>query len=645
MKSKLITGSLAILSVVPVACTQKDSVVMTVNGEAVPKSEFEYLYNKNSQQQLEAQPLEEYVELFGLYKMKVADAKAEGLDTMKSFVDEMASYRYDLATPYVTDTVYINNLVDEAYNHSKEEVEYIHLFIPKGKTGAEDAKSRRTIDSLRTVLLAGADFTEVARDNSMDPTVKNNGGNLGFQAAGRLPYKFEKTGFELKPGEISGLVESPIGYHLLKGGNHRPARGQARVSHILKRVAPNATADDENRARITVDSLYAILSEHPEMFEQAAAAVSDDVGSGRMGGQIGWISTGSVPFEFSELAFDTPVGAVSKPVKTSYGWHIIKKLEDKPVASREELKTHLLPQLNDARDERFGMIRDNRDRKLAKKHKVTVNEALVNEMKNAVAAAGLNQDFYNAYGESSTPIFTIDSKDTPVSAFVATFYGTVNPEPFQSSKIFDEKYKAAYDNALQSAEQDWLYAYEPDYRNLLNEYRDGSLLYEVSLRKVWDKATNDTEGLAAYFDNHRGDYTFAEPRAKGLIVLAKNDSVAEALRARYAGLDKNDALKTLRTEFKNEAVVDRVLAPKGKNVYVDAIMFAGPEAEPNSKFPVYFMLDGRIITEPEELDDVKGQVTSDYQQELEQNWTTELKNKYPVTVNREVLKTVKQIKK
>ena len=641
MKSKILVGSLAVLSVGAIAWAAKDPVVMTVNGEDVPKSELEYLYRKNSQQQVEAQPLEEYIGMFELYRMKVADAKAEGIDTTSAFISEMSQYRRDLAQPYVADSVYINKLIDEAYRNSREELDYSHIMLAKGRNAAENKKNRALADSIQKALVAGADFEDLARRYSTDRTATTNGGHLGYIASGRLPYNFEHAAYALKPGQISEVVESNAGYHILKGGARRPAKGSVKAAHILKKVAPNASPEEEASAKEFIDSLYTVLSQDPDAFEAAAVTYSEDPGSARMGGQLGWFVSGMMIPEFSETAFAIPVGSVSEPVRTNFGWHIIKKQEAHDVPGREEMKPQLLTQMNDPRDERYKMIRQNRDKNLAKKHKAKVNEPTYKKLKQYVSEKGVDAGFYQQFGNSGETLFTVAGKATPVSAFVLTFNNTNQPDAYIAELLFDEKYETAYDEALISAEEDWLYANKPDYRNLLNEYRDGSLLYEVSRQKVWDKAANDIPGLENYFETHRGEYSFPEPRAKGFLVLAKNDSVADLIKARYPQIEKDSVIQILRNEFKSEAVIDRLLAPKGLNRFVDKVLFDGPDPDINPKFPVYFILDGRVIEQPEEMTDVKGQVTSDYQQMLEQNWTTELRQKYPVVRNEAELKKIK----
>ena len=182
----------------------------------------------------------------------------------------------------------------------------------------------------------------------------------------------------------------------------------------------------------------------------------------------------------------------------------------------------------------------------------------------------------------------------------------------------------------------------PDYRNLLNEFRDGSLLYEAGRQRVWDRAANDTAGLQQYFQLHQGDYTWQKPRAKGYLIQTVNDSTAALIKARMAQLQPSEYVSTLRKEFGRDIQIDRVLAPKGVSSQVDFLAFDGPEANPSdTRFHTFWMADMKVLDTPEELSDVRGLVIADYQNYLMQQWEDELREKYPVTVNKAVLSKVR----
>ena len=569
-------AAIAVLAASAFSASAKDEVVMTVNGVDVPRSEFEYLYHKNQQQQVDPQTLDEYAEMFKIYKLKVADALSQRLDTMQAFQKEMRQYRADLAAPYMTDSLYLNSLVKEAYDLSREEAEAIHIMLAKGASPEEAAASRAKADSIHAELLKGADYAEMAAKYSVDRASSSNGGRMGYIVAGRFPYAFEKAAFTLAPGEISEVVESPQGWHILKGGHKRPARGTVLVEHIMKMVPPTATAEQQAAAKASIDSIYNAVTANPAVFEDLARELSDDKGSGRQGGKLNWFGAGMMVEPFDSASFAIQVDEISRPVRSQFGWHVIRKLDAKGPATLEEMKPGVLKRITSPQDERYDLVEKNLIEKLRKKHKKAIGKKDLN------------------------------------------------------------------DAAVRELEYEWLYANEPDYRNLLNEYREGSLLYEASLREVWDKAAKDEAGLNDFFAAHRDDYKWTKPHVKGILVQAVSDSVADLVRAALKDANDDAALKGVRKQFVGKASIDRILMEEGQNAMVDNVMFGGAPVKPNNKkYTVYFVYDPKILQEPETMTDVRSLVTGDYQNQLERDWVERLKTKYPVTVNDKVLKKIK----
>lgn len=630
---------------VALAFAAKDPVIMTVNGVDVPKSEFEYLYNKNSQQQINPQTLEEYVEMFKLYKMKVADARAEGIDTTAAFLKETEQYRHDLAAPYLTDSVYINKLVEEAYERSKEEVEAYHIMLFKTRDMRQNAELRNRADSLHEVLVSGGDFAELAGKYSQDRGSKDRGGRMGWIVTNSYPAAFELEAFSLPEGQISEVIESPVGYHILKGGKHRPARGKVRAAHILKLTQGKDEAGVAQAER-EIDSLYNVVAGNPQLFAMVATANSEDRGSARQGGMLPAFGAGEMVSEFDSVAFSLADGEISHPFKTSYGYHIIHRIGSDPVPSLEAQKPQLVAKITSPQDPRFKLIRNHQTERLAKKHKGSLNAKTLESIKASAAARGIDSLYlqdYTTMPNGDLPIYNVDGK-TVKARDVMSKLGKVNiPASPLASEFIADRIDDAYNKALVTAEEENLINTEDDYRNLLKEYVDGSLLYEVSVRKVWDKAAKDNDGLERYFEANRSNYKWAEPHAKGILIQAVNDSIGNLIRNRAAELAPDSVALAIRKEFKGQASVDRVLVSKGTNAMVDNLMFGGPEVTPaNSKYTVYFMINPRLITEPEEVNDVKGQVTIDYQNEFQDAWEQELRRKYSVKVNEKVLKSVKQ---
>lgn len=638
MKKPILTG--VGLAAVLLAYAAKDPVIMTINGEDVTKSEFEYLYNKNSQQQINPQTLDEYVEMFKLYKMKVADAKAAGLDTTAKFRKEAEQYRHDLATPYLADSVYLNQLVDEAYARSRKEAVAKHIMFFKSPNPEHNLQMKAKADSLKQVLDNGGNFEELAGQYSQDKRSAVNGGTMGYIVSGQYPYGFEVAAFATPEGSISDVVESPQGYHILKGGPKRDARGRVKVSHILKLARQES---DWARAKEQIDSLYLVVTANPEKFNEIATTNSDDRGSARQGGQLPWFGAGEMVEEFDSAAFALKKGEISKPVKSQFGYHIIMKQDERGPLPKEAVKKQTLARMSSPQDERYSLIQKHQTERFAAIHKAQVNQSGLDAVNDYVAKNGIDSLFYAKWlgNDGNITLMTADGNKYSVADFVAKFNGVKQSNPVAAKGIIDANLDSWMNGILTGLEEETLAKSEPDYRNLLKEYVDGSLLYEVSVQKVWDKAAKDIPGLEKYFAENRMKYKWDTPHVKGIFVQAVNDSVATAIKDLARGAAEDDIVPALRRQFKNQMAAEKILVPKGSNAMVDYVAFDGPVA-PSSieKYPVMFMLNKRILTVPEEMQDVKGLVTSDYQNMFQEQWENELRNKYSVKVNKKVLKSV-----
>ncbi len=639
MKTYIIAG--ALVSGAALCWAAKDPVLMTVNGNSVPVSEFEYLYNKNSQQQLSAQPVDEYMNLFEIYKLKVADARAAGLDTTASFLKDMATYRQDLAKPYLVDSVFIQSLAQETFDRSREEAEARHIMIAK-----QNPKAVSLLDSLRNVALAGGDFGELAYEYSEDRSAKNNKGYYGYITVGTFPLEFEKHAFDLKEGEISEVFETPFAFHIMQGGKHRPARGQVLTAHIMKMVPPGASPEVEAKAKAAADSIYNVVVADPASFARVAMKESEDPGSAQKGGELPWFGSGRMVAEFDSAAFALNVGEISRPVRSQYGYHIIYKKDAKGPESFDEIKQSVVRAVSNLGDERSRLSRENTVANLAKKHKGSVNAKTLGLLKERVATNGLDSLFYveaETGALADLPIVNIGKKAYPVSDFIAGFREVIVPDNLKAAMMLDNSSKSYMYNKLVETEEEWLDENVPDYHNLLNEYREGSLLYEVSVEKVWDRAAKDKEGLAAFFEANRQNYKWDKPHVKTILVQAANDSVAQAVRDRMNVLGNDTIVSTIRREFKGLATAEKLLVEEGQNAMVDNIVFGGPAVTPlNAAYTVYFLWEPKTITEPEDVGDVRGLATSDYQNELEREWVEELKAKYAVVKNEKELKKLRK---
>lgn len=637
--------TLAVAGVVGAGFAAKnDPAVMCIAGRDVPRSEFEYLFNKNAGQQIEQQSLEDYAELFKIYKLKVADALDAQLDTAAEFQKEYRGYARELAQPYMIDSTCYKQLLQQMYDRSKEEVEARHImfFKPRQYGGMVSREAYTRADSVLTALRQGADFEEMARMYSQDRSSATRGGSMGYVTVNQTPLEFETAIYNTPEGQLSDIIETSMGVHIIKGGKHRKARGTVEVLHILQLVPEDATPEQQAKIKARIDSIYTLTTAPNASFEALAAKFSDDKRSARQGGNVGWFGCGRMLPEFDSASFALGINEISTPVRTRAGWHIIKKIGAKGTPSFEESEPGFRQTLEHPESGYGKVLFSEFSSKLRKKYHFKQNKKLLERLYAAAGENGIDSTFINNWKANQDEIASWDGKKYTMPEFMDYLSRFAYETSPQAAPGFLRKRFDNYVNAqLHKLQLDRMADENDAYRNLLNEYRDGMLLFEVSNRKVWEKAAKDTEGLERYFQANRNNYTWTNPHVKGFLVQAPSDSVAQAVQLRIAALPQAELLDSIRKEYP-EVKIDQILAAKGENMLVDALAFgSGPVQNPDSKYPVYFMSHMRVITAPEVASDVRAQVTTDYQNELERLWIEELRAKYPIEVFDKELRKVK----
>ena len=641
MKKGLLSLALAVASIAMVqAKGSKDPELMTINGKGVPLSEFEYLYHKNNSQQLTPQSIDEYLEMFVTYKQKVADAENEGIDNTEAFKNEFDGYRKELAEPYLRNKAMEDSIIRSVYSHLLEDVDVSHVMVASKGPGIDPAAQKHMLDSLRTAIINGADFAAVAKKNSIDRAAQNNGGHMGWIPVGRLPYTFEDAAYQTPVGQISPVIETPFGFHIVRVEGRRPARGKVLVEHILKLTQG---LDDEAAAKkkAEIDSIYNVVKGGAD-FEEVAKKESEDPGSQRNGGKMNWFGAGQMVPECEEASFTLKNGEISEPFKTAYGYHIVKRLDWKPVDSFETMEPMIKNLVQ--RDERAQMPRKRKIAELRGKFKVRENAEAINGVKEEILKNGaLDSALIEKYLTSNVTLATVGKTPILLSEVVSEIGSPLAGSAEQQAAQFEERVSRAIDNVVTENERQDLAKNNADYRNLLNEYRDGMLLFEVSDRKVWTKAKQDKEGLEKYFETHRDKYKWDKPRFKSYVVFATSDSLMQ-LAQNYLNSNNipNDSLaNSLRKEFGKDVKIEKVIAAQGENNITDYLGFGAEKPEPKGKWAFYFPYRGKVLEAPEEAADVRGAVTGDYQSELEAAWVAQLKQKYPAKINKKVFKKAK----
>ena len=493
--------------------SQKEPIVMTIDGEGVTKSEFLQIYLKNNPNpKYDKVSLDEYMDLFQKFKLKVAEAEALGYDTIPKLNKELEGYRKQLALPYLIDSAQNEALVKEAYDRTKTEVRASHILLrlDPNAAPADTLIAYNRLLGLKARIEKGEDFASVAKmkTGSEDPSVMNNGGDLGYFTAFQMVYPFEDMAYNTKVGSVSNPFRTRFGYHILKVTDVRPARGTMRVAHLMISTGKEATQETKDNAQKKINEIYAKLTTG-ENWEQMVTLHSDDAGTTKKGGELPAFGTGTtqrmVPaFEDAAYALKND-GDMSAPIKTEYGFHIIKRLEWKDVQPLSVIKKEIQTKVN--KDERSKKSQDSFVAKL----KVRYAYANTGEKNLKWFNSNLDSTYFigkwsAAKLKSNKVLFTIDGKkytQKDFADFLVKNYRGIKKD--DASRVVASQYKNWEKSAILTYEESSLINKYPDYKALVNEYHDGILLYEVMSDKVWNKAVKDTSGLRNFFNENRNN--------------------------------------------------------------------------------------------------------------------------------------------
>jgi peptidyl-prolyl cis-trans isomerase SurA len=622
-------------------------VVFQLGGKDVTVSEFLAVFNKNNTQKTPPteQEVRQYLDLYIKFKYKVADAYSRGLDTSEKFINELAGYRSQLAQPYLNDKETTEALLKEAYDRSKKEVRASHILVlcKENASPKDTLEAYKKIMALRDRVLKGEAFDQVAGESSEDPSAKENKGDLGYFSAFKMIYSFEDQCFKTKEGMVSMPFRSEVGYHIILVKGSRPARGEIRVAHIMtmaRRGNPDSLIQDAKRR---IEEISAQLKNGAN-FAEMAKKYSDDASTMDRGGELAPFSTGKMVPEFEDAAYALAKdGDVSGIIQTEYGFHIIKRISLSPVPEFEKMKADLQAKINrDARSYR------NRDVKISKiKAEYGFFESPAEKKK---ALAMIDSNFFKETWKK-------DALKANKSALIRLGDSVYTMEDW--GRFIDENQLVSSEgNALEAREQ--LYKnfvstlaleYENsqletkyiDFKNLMREYREGILLFDLSDQMVWGKAVTDTNGLKAYYEKHKMEQQWKD-RADVQIFACQSEAIAKKLAKGLKKGKKAVEILMMEANAENALAVKQTSGKleKGSNPALNAVTWEkGLKPVINLEGVWYVVRINDVIPAgPKELDEVRGIMTSEFQNELELEWLDSLKKKFGLKVNDDVIKTL-----
>lgn len=625
---------------------QKSVVVFTVNKKPVTSDEFIYLYKKNHQNKAEdftEQKIQEYLDLFINFKLKVEEARHRGLDTTAAFIREYNSYKDELRKPYLPDSKLTDSLVKLTYKRMTEEVRASHILInvtPEASP-ADTLKAYNNIMDIRNKALAGENFANLAASFSEDPSAKVNNGDLGFFTALQMVYPFESAAYTTSVGKVSNPVRTKFGYHLVQVTARQPARGEVEVAHIMIRTGESK---DNEKAKNIIFDLYDQLNKGAS-WDELCKQYSEDPGSKENGGKLRPFGTGamaSVPaFESAAFALQKP-GELSDPFQTQYGWHIVKLEKKLPLQSFDEMAATLKTKV--ARDERVQISKQALQAKLRKEY-AFVESPQVKEKVFSLADSTLKQGKWKApsFAAEKETLFTLKKNAYTAKAFIAYVEKNQHASAQAPNKLIEQLYNNYVEASIARLLEDNLIANNPEYKMLLNEYYEGILLFEIMEKEVWNKATEDSIGQHKYFDAHASTYQ-AKERVDATVYSSGDKDFSSLLKAELKKVDSTELAMYLQTkkiktesgrfEKEEKAILGKITWSKGEYA-----------VENNG---LYYLVVVNDIVPPggKTFDEARAAVISDYQNSLEQSWVDQLKVKYPVKINEKGKKyTVEQLQK
>ncbi len=650
MKRSLFSFALFLLPAL--AAFSQDDAVVTIGDNRVTASEFERIYRKNNSAGTSVkQSPEEYMELFINFKLKVLEAESLGMDTVTSFKNELKGYRDQLAKPYLNDSSVAEELAKQEYARMKNELHVQHILIkvdPK-KGAADTLRVYNLLLDLRKRAMKGEDFQKLATQYSEDPSLKMNNGDIGWLTAFRVVWEFENAIYSVPVGQITMPIRTQYGYHIAKVTETRPSKGTVQVYHIFVRAPEEWTAEQKLAAKNKIYAVYDSLK-MGHSFGEMVKNNSDDRSTVSKNGELPWFGSGQMIPEFENAAFALQhPGDYSQPVHSYYGWHLLMLKARKDLGSYPMMRDEILSKVNDPQmlQVKKGLYLS----KLKKQYNYSFNQQNFDKFCAKMDTGYFGGNWSDAAFRNDQSVICSFADQKVTAADLAAYLAKVQRKSSDIPLIpyIQKQTESLVTLNIQEYEKSTLPDRYPEFKYILQEYHDGILLFDLTDQMVWSKAMADTAGLEQYYSQHSSSYMWGD-RVDALTVSGDSAALVEAARAVavkygkkkdfstdmiFAKVCPSDTAKTCLT-------IREGLYEKGENADVDKTGWTAGAGPVFSKDKEESFIYVRKVLKPEvkKLEEARGLVISDYQNFLEKQWIDQLRAKYPVSVNRELLKTI-----
>jgi len=624
-----------------------EDILFTVNNNPVTVGEFKYIYSKTNgaNANFSKASLQEYLDLYIKFKLKVQEAKALKIDYLPDIKEELLSYRRQLSDSYILNKEVTGRLVRELYDRSLEDVDISHiLYTISDSTPKDDSISaNKFLMDLYIKLKDGADFEEFARNYSLDRSSKTNSGHIGFI---NVPfpngfYDLENAAYAMSPGDISKPIYTPAGLHLLKVNARRPARGEIEGAHIL--IRKSGEGENPFTPKNKIDSIYGLLL-GGESFEKLATIYSEDDKTASKGGYIGVFGINKYEEAFEDAIYKLEKdGDYSQPVQTNLGWHIVKRISKKTIPNFEAARSNLEAAVR--QDQRYTFAKENMFNQIRSNAGFFENKEALFQF-----VPFVNDTFYTFRWKlpaqlPSVNLFTLADKSYSLSDFAQYLekssrlrFRLNQQEPVLT--MLTKLYEGFLEDETLKLEERQLEKKYPEFKHLLREYEEGILLFEVTRQTVWDKAGQDSAGLANFYKLVQGKYNWNERAVSTRYTLKSSakDQISQ-IREFAKTHKKNEVLVRFNKDDDQIISAEEITIEKGKSPEASQL---GPQwkqgqisntiLNPASNDMEFFKIEKILPVSPKALDESRGYIIADYQDFLEKEWVDNLKNKYPVQI-------------
>lgn len=625
-------------------------ILFSVGDRDVTVGEFKYIYTKTNGEAADfsRESLREYLDLYQRFKLKVHRAYDMGLDTVKSLQQELAGYRRQLADNYLIDRAVTDQLVEELYDRRKQDVNISHILIPlkKGAIPADTLNAYKQIMEIKQGLKPN-NFAEVAQEKSLDKYTNTKGGRVGYLAA-PFPngmYGLETAAYNAKINTVAGPVRTAFGYHLILVHDRRPARGEMEIAHIMTRKPAKG---EPTEAKKNIERALALL-ENGQPFEQVASAMSEDKKTANNGGYIGFFGINKYEKAFEDAAFRlSSDDAYSGIVESKVGFHIIRRISKKAQGSLEEERAPITAKVKE--DQRFesatqALLSSIRRRSNFKEDKAALG---------AYAARLADSTFFSFQWKpmskkSNTELFSMGDKRVTLSDFEAYLLKNARQRVSRRRSGNSAEVATGLYNEFQEAEllkyaESQLEKDYPEFRALMREYEEGILLFEATKMEVWDKASQDSTGLAKFFEANRSNYKWKDRAKVSLYTVYPNISAkAGEIRKMAMNKDPEEVLNafaevgspnkglTVKTDFYEKGRIPKLADLPWKAGVTTKL----DRSNQTGRFSFY-KIEEVLGSSQKELSEARGYVIADYQDQLEKDWVDRLRKEYSVKLRKRV---------